>query len=177
MEAGGYGGGIKIAQRDLEIRGAGDILGVQQSGQISNIGFHLYCKLLRKTILSLKDNNKTAFTETKMEFSYPACLPENYIPETSLRMEIYHRLGDAASIKEIEDIFTELKDRFGKPPIEALWLYGMSRIKLLAGQKGYGLLKFGKHTLQMEKKGTKKNYMLPRIENPLDLQKLVEPFL
>ena len=69
--------------RDLEIRGAGDILGVQQSGQVSSIGFHLYCKLLKKAIDAIKHNRSPSFTEVKMEFSYDASLPESYINETS----------------------------------------------------------------------------------------------
>ncbi len=177
LEAGGYGSGIKIAQRDLEIRGAGDILGVQQSGQVSSIGFHLYCKMLRKTILSLKEKKPAILTETKMEFSFPAFLPESYIPETSLRMEIYHKLGDAASEKEIETVFLELKDRFGSPPQEANWLYSLTRIRLTATQKGYSLLKFQKHTVIMEQGGKKTTHLLPRIESPQDLEKLVLPFL
>ncbi len=95
----GFGAGMKIAMRDFEIRGAGDILGTQQSGQISSIGFHLYCKLLKRAIDALKQNSSPSFTETKMEFSFDACLPEDYINETSLRMEIYHRLGEASELR------------------------------------------------------------------------------
>ena len=66
---------MKLAMRDLEMRGAGDILGTEQSGQVSTIGFHLYCKLLKKAIEALKKKSSPSFTEAKMEFSFNASLP------------------------------------------------------------------------------------------------------
>ncbi|MBI2811732.1 MAG: transcription-repair coupling factor, partial [Candidatus Melainabacteria bacterium] len=106
-ESSGFGAGMKIAMRDLEIRGAGDILGTQQSGQISSIGFHLYCKLLKRAVDALKKNRSPSFTEAKMEFSFDASLPETYINETSLRMEIYHRLGDAPELEDVDALLSE----------------------------------------------------------------------
>ncbi|HEY5259296.1 MAG TPA: DEAD/DEAH box helicase, partial [Rhabdochlamydiaceae bacterium] len=84
IEAQGYGGGMKIAMRDLELRGAGETLGQRQSGHVSSIGFHLYCKLLKRTVDALKKNLEPTFFETKMEFPYDARLPEDYIRENSL---------------------------------------------------------------------------------------------
>ncbi len=181
IEAQGYGGGMKIAMRDLEIRGAGDILGVQQSGHVSSIGFHLYCKLLKRTVEALKKKLEPTFFETKMEFPYDARLPEDYIPETSLRLEIYHRLGETVTLEDVDALFAELKDRFGTPPPPALWLYHLTRIRTLAAQKRISFLKFNTYTLETERqtpKGTAKQTLkLSPIKTPADLEKQLLGFL
>ena len=175
-QAQGYGGGMKIAMRDLEMRGAGDILGIQQSGHIASIGFHLYCKLLKRTITALQNHKDPSFHETKMEFPYNACLPDTYLPETSLRLEIYHRLGEVTTLKETDDILDELKDRFGTPPPPVLFLYHLTRIRLLASQKRYSLLKFGTHTLTTEKHHgkelLKETHSLKKFSSPKELEDL-----
>ncbi|HSW86626.1 MAG TPA: transcription-repair coupling factor, partial [Rhabdochlamydiaceae bacterium] len=139
LESAGYGGGMKIAMRDLEIRGAGDILGTQQSGQISAIGFHLYCKLLKKTVDSMQKKTVPTFTEVKMEFSYDARLPEEYINESSLRLELYHRLGDTSTSAEVDAILEEMKDRFGDPPEQVIWLYHLTRLRVFAAMHHFTL--------------------------------------
>jgi transcription-repair coupling factor (superfamily II helicase) len=176
VESQGYGGGMKIAMRDLEMRGAGDILGVQQSGHIASIGFHLYCKLLKRTIAALQTHKDPSFHETKLEFPYNACLPDTYLPETSLRLEIYHRLGEVTSLKETDDILDELKDRFGTPPPPVLFLHHLTRIRLLASQKRYTLVKFGTHTLHTEKyqgkELLKETHTLKKFTSPQELEQL-----
>lgn len=173
----GYGSGMKMAMRDLEIRGAGDILGTQQSGHVSTIGFHLYCKLLKKAIAALKNRSVPSFTETKMEFSYPAALPEDYINESSLRMELYHRLGEANSLEEIDTILLEIKDRFGPYPLPVLWLYHLTRLRLFASQRHFTLLKFEKITFTAEKQEGKtllrKTFPLPKVSQPHEWEKKV----
>ena len=169
---------MKIAMRDLEIRGAGNILGVEQSGQISAIGFHLYCKLLKRAIDALKKKQPISFQETKMEFPYDANLPEAYVNEFSLRMEMYHRLGEASAVKEIDDLLAELKDRFGPPPPPVIWLYHLSRIRVFAAAHHFSLLKFENLSLFVEQqKGKlieKKTILLPkRIQTPQDLESYV----
>ena len=170
----GFGGGMKLALRDLEIRGAGDILGTHQSGQVSTVGFHLYCKMLKKAVDSIKSHSSISFIETKIESKFPAHLPENYIPETSLRLEIYHRLGDANSSKEVKIILEELSDRFGKLPKEALWLGALTDVKIIANKNNFTLLRFERNSLQAhQQKGDKlikKTLPLPPIENPHDLK-------
>ncbi len=177
IEAQGYGGGMKIAMRDLELRGAGETLGQRQSGHVSSIGFHLYCKLLKRTVDALKKHLEPTFFETKMEFPYDARLPEDYIRENSLRLEIYHRLGETITLEEVDALFEELKDRFGKPPLPTVWLYHLSRIRTLAAQKRYISLKFNSHTLDTERqtpKGTvKKIFSLKPFKTPADLEKQV----
>lgn len=166
IEAGGYGGGMKIAMRDLEIRGAGDVLGAKQSGQISTIGFHLYCKLLKRALTSLKNQKPVNFIETKMEFSFPASIPEHYISETNLRMEIYHRLGDTNSFKEVKELLDELIDRFGPPPIETLWLFSLAKVRIFSNANHITSLKFGNLTFQANrqegKKAAQKTIVLPK---------------
>ncbi len=182
LESSGYGGGMKIAMRDLEIRGAGDILGVQQSGQISSIGFHLYCKLLKKTIEGLKNKKQASFIETKMEFTYNAKLPESYINETSLRMEIYHRLGDANTKEDVEKILNEMIDRFGPAPKEVYWLLALTRIRIFATLNRFTLLKFGELSLYCEQqyKNNKvlKALILPKkFSSEDDFEKLIVSIL
>ncbi|MES2272993.1 MAG: transcription-repair coupling factor [Chlamydiota bacterium] len=150
VEAGGYGGGMKVAMRDLEIRGAGEIVGIQQSGQVSAIGFHLYCKLLKRAIDALKKKIPISFNETKMEFPFDARLPEDYIGEVSLRMEIYYRLGEAVLSAEIDELLNELKDRFGPPPPPVIWLYHLAKIRVFGTVNHFSLLKFSNLSLIAE---------------------------
>lgn len=170
VETSGFGGGMKLAMRDLEIRGAGDMLGVQQSGNVSAIGFHFYCKLLKRTIDTMKKETSLTFFDTRMEFSYDANLPPSYIAETSLRMEIYHRLGEATNSEEIDTLFDELIDRFGPLPIQAKWLYHLNRVRVFASANRFLLLKFEKIILhakrQMGKKLLEKKIFLPLIKDP-----------
>ncbi len=177
VEASGYGGGMKIAMRDLEIRGAGDILGTEQSGQISTIGFHLYCKLLKRTIDSLQKKTVPSFVETKIEFPYDARLPEEYIGESSLRLEIYHRLGEALSFEEVEEILKELKDRFGPIPEQVIWLYHLTRIRIFAMMRNIILIKIEKFTFTTEwqkgKNSLKKSFPLTKFKRPEELEKLL----
>jgi transcription-repair coupling factor (superfamily II helicase) len=178
VEAGGYGGGMKIAMRDLEIRGAGDILGIQQSGQVSAIGFHLYCKMLKRAIDALKKQVPITFNETKMEFSFDARLPADYINEVSLRMEIYHRLGEAATFAEIDELLAELKDRFGTPPDPVIWLYHLTRVRAFAAANHFSLLKFSTLSFlaeqQMGKQLNKQTILLPKkLQKPKELEEYV----
>lgn len=156
-QSSGYGGGMKVAMRDLEIRGAGNILGMEQSGQVSSIGFHLYCKLLKRTIQAMQGKIPSVLTDTKVEFLVDARIPDTYVNEANLRMEIYQRLGEAISCEEVDEIWNEVKDRFGKPPEPALWLYHLSRIRSFAARQGVTLLKQDKFTLHVEKQSGKQS--------------------
>lgn len=172
MESSGYGGGMKVALRDLEIRGAGDILGVKQSGQVSAIGFHLYCKLLKRAVESIKQKKPISFIETKLDFSFDAKIPEDYIKEPKLRMEIYYRLGEANSFNEINTILDEIKDRFGKIPKSVELLYHLMKIKVFCSLNQITSLKFDKITIIAEqkkgKKLLKKSLPLPSFSIDLD---------
>lgn len=176
-ESSGYGGGMKVAMRDLEIRGAGNILGLEQSGHVSSIGFHLYCKLLKRTILAMQGKVPANLTDTKMEFIVDARLPEEYVNETNLRMEIYQRLGEATSNGEVDILWDEIKDRFGAPPEPALWLYHMTRIRIFAGMHGITLLKQDKVSLYVEKQKWKqsvsKRLLMALPKNPKEMESKV----
>lgn len=145
-DSSGYGGGMKIAMRDLELRGAGDILGLEQSGYVSSIGFHLYCKLLNRTVLALQKKIPAEMTETKMEFSLNVHIPDNYIDSSTLRMEIYRRFGEAFSLTDVDAIFQEVEDRFGKAKEPVLNLYHMTRLRVIASLRGIRELKIDKVT-------------------------------
>ncbi|MGZ3732652.1 MAG: helicase-related protein, partial [Parachlamydiaceae bacterium] len=175
VEASGYGGGMKLAMRDLELRGAGNVLGTEQSGQVAAIGFHLYCKMLKKAVQRLQGKvNEYVMLQTKMEVPFDASLPEEYVPETNLRIEMYQRLGEAESYSEIESIWVELQDRFGSPPQPAEWLYYLTRIRFHAATHGYLTLKVDKYGLYVEKqvgkKAVPKRFSLNMPKSPQDFE-------
>ena len=178
IEAQGYGGGMKIAMRDLEIRGAGNILGMEQSGHVEAIGFHLYCKLLKRTIQTLQGKMPSVIVDTKIDFpNIDARLPEDYVNEVSLRMEIYQRLGDAITNDDVDMLWNELKDRFGNPPEPAIWLYHLTRIRIHAALNGFTLLKLDKVTLVLEqhkgKQTRTKRILLGKFKNAQELESKV----
>lgn len=179
-ESSGYGAGMKIALHDLEIRGAGDILGTEQSGHISAVGFYLYCKLLKRAIKALR-GEKRVETETKVEFLIDARLPQTYVEEVSLRMEFYQRFGDAATLQEIEELFKEMEDRFGKAPVEADYLYRLAKIRLFAGEKGITLIKQDRFSLTIERqKGGKtesRKVLCSAFKTPKELEKKILEFI
>jgi transcription-repair coupling factor (superfamily II helicase) len=152
LENHSFGGGMKIAMRDLEIRGAGDLLGTKQSGHVASIGFHLYCKLLKKTIEALQGKGTPHLVESKIEHSFEARLPESYVHEKELRLEFYHRLGSASTLAEVDSLLKELEDRFGRAPEPLIWLYVLTRLKIKASEKGYVLIKVQRASIVLEKK-------------------------
>lgn len=139
-EAAGIGAGYAIAMRDLELRGAGDILGPKQSGQIANVGFDLYTRLLSRevnTLRAMRDGTAIPIEEAKavvIDLPLSVGLPQNYIGDDPLRVQLYRRvasLDDEAKIQAFEE---ELTDRFGKLPQPALNLTYQVRLKLIAAK-------------------------------------------
>jgi transcription-repair coupling factor (superfamily II helicase) len=141
-EASGLGDGYAIAQRDLEIRGAGDILGTRQSGHISAVGFHLYTRLLARAVDELKAKQEgkppppEPLTNIRIDLPIPVRLPEDYVPDTWLRLKMYRRLAELNSMSEIDEMETELVDRFGPLPRVARNLMYQLRLKALARDAG-----------------------------------------
>jgi len=140
-QAGELGAGFHIAMRDLEIRGAGNLLGREQSGHIGAVGFELYCRLLARAVEELKAKREgrplpPSYPPPPCSLPLSAYIPEEYVPDPQVRLELYHRLSAAAGLEELEDLARELKDRFGPlpPPVEAL-LYTI-RIRLLGALAG-----------------------------------------
>ena len=166
VDASGYGGGLKVALRDLEIRGAGDLLGVQQSGHVASIGFHLYCKLLKRTVDQLRVNQQANFTETKIEVPFEAKLPVFYVEDKGIRMELYHRFGECVETAEVDDLAQEVIDRFGAPPTEVRWLFVISWIRTKACSKGIQLIRLKNHTMTIEVQDRSLSFFTPPFKTP-----------
>jgi len=124
QELDGLGGGFKLALRDLEIRGAGNLLGEQQSGQINAIGFELYTEMVEKAVRELKGEAVEPEVEPEIRLEIPAYLPDDYIPDANQRLILYKRLASVRETKELEEIKAEIRDRFGPygAPVENLFL-------------------------------------------------------
>ncbi len=134
------GAGFNIAMRDLEIRGAGDILGVRQSGHISAVGFHLYTRMLAQAVKRLKarrDTKREGEAESLHEVAIvdlpiPTYIPTDYVPDIGLRLQLYRRLAEVSNEQAIEELATELLDRFGPLPAPVKNLLYQLWVKLLA---------------------------------------------
>jgi transcription-repair coupling factor (superfamily II helicase) len=130
------GSGYRVAMRDLEIRGAGNILGEAQHGHIATIGFDLYCKLLEEEILDLKGEGLPRLHDIKVELQVGAYLPDEYLPEPEERIRWYRDLGRVSDEEELDLLAEELRDRFGPPPQATKNLLDITRIKLRALRAG-----------------------------------------
>ncbi len=128
------GAGFKIALKDLEIRGAGNILGTQQSGHIASVGYELYCQLLENAVRTLKNQAPRAEINVNIDLPWTAYLPRDYVPATKLRLEIYRRLTRIRKQDRLVDFQTELTERFGKPPEPVIWLLKLAEIRLDAAR-------------------------------------------
>jgi transcription-repair coupling factor (superfamily II helicase) len=113
QEIDGLGGGFKLALHDLEIRGAGNLLGEQQSGQITAVGFELYTEMMEKAVKELKGEEVAPEVEPEIRLGIPAYFPETYIPDVNQRLYFYKRLASLRSPVELEELKGEIKDRFG----------------------------------------------------------------
>jgi transcription-repair coupling factor (superfamily II helicase) len=128
------GAGFKIALRDLEIRGAGNILGTQQSGHIAAVGYELYCQLLESAVARVKQQPHKAAPDITLDLPWPAFLPREYVPGQRLRIEVYRRLARIRRVERLVDFRDELRDRFGPLPENAEWLLRFAEIRLLAAR-------------------------------------------
>ncbi len=128
------GAGFKIAMRDLEIRGAGNILGTQQSGHIAAVGYELYCQLLENAVRGLKNEPVKTGVEVAIDLPWKAYLPRDYVPGQRLKIEVYRRLARIRKLDRLEDFRKELQDRFGPLPEPAGWLLRMQELRILAAR-------------------------------------------
>src|SRR5450631_3688377 len=135
------GAGFTLATHDLEIRGAGELLGDEQSGQIEEIGYNLYMELLERAVTALK-SGKQADLERPMdagpevELHLPALIPEDYVPDVHLRLVLYKRIASTPTREELDDLRAEIIDRFGPMPNYALSLFPCAQIKRRAAELG-----------------------------------------
>ncbi len=185
------GSGFKIAMRDLEIRGAGNLLGTQQSGHIAAVGFDLYCKLLKQSVARLKGGagagraecslridflatNEAAYLES--EEGLPAFLPTAYLPESELRISAYRQLAELETIKELKALIREWRDRFGPPPPPADHLLRCTELKLAAAHAKIAAVEIQGDKLMLTRNG---DYVLiegkfPRLRGKTAHDKLLE---
>jgi transcription-repair coupling factor (superfamily II helicase) len=135
------GAGYSIALRDLEMRGAGDLLGVRQHGQIAAIGFHFYTQLLAEAVRRLRGRQQGIEIpveglppQVSIELPLASALTIAYVPDRRLRLQLYRRLAGLRSLEAVDQLRAELSDRFGPPPVEAENLLYQLRVKILAAQ-------------------------------------------
>jgi transcription-repair coupling factor (superfamily II helicase) len=192
------GSGFKIAMRDLEIRGAGNLLGTRQSGHIAQIGFELYCQLLRQSVDRLKGQQNAPRGEctfkadfvitTESEFlksskihdpqsTISAFLPSSWLSDTSLRIAAYRELSEAQTGKSVDALETSWRDRFGRLPDPAENLLTIARIKVLAAQQRIASVEIAGQRLMLHRNG---DYILlegrrfPRLKSEAPEKKLTE---
>ncbi len=126
------GAGIQVAMKDLEIRGAGNLLGGEQSGHIEGVGFDLYVRLVGEAVADFKGEGQTQLQEIKIELPVDAHLPHDYVPGERLRLEAYKKLAAVIDEKELTEIEEELRDRYGAPPEPVRNLLEVARLRTVA---------------------------------------------
>jgi transcription-repair coupling factor (superfamily II helicase) len=142
------GAGFTLATQDLEIRGAGELLGEEQSGQIQEIGIGLYLELLERAVAALRDGREPALEAplaagSEVDLQLPALLPEDYIPDVHIRLQLYKRMAGAADASRLDDLEAELVDRFGPIPPPARTLLVVHRFRQRAAALGIRRLQLG----------------------------------
>lgn len=186
------GAGFRLALRDLEIRGAGNLLGALQSGHINTIGFELYCQLLRVAVNEQQgktdpesrfiasavnmDIDFVVYSSEQVKDKLVASLPESYIPSESQRLSFYKRLGNINKAKEIKTITEELKDRYGDIPDLVENFLALSKIRLLMAKSGYQSLQVKNKKVSITTKFSfyKINGKVPKLSNETPKKQLKE---
>jgi transcription-repair coupling factor (superfamily II helicase) len=124
------GSGFKIAMRDLEIRGAGNLLGQAQSGHIAAVGFDLYCQMVTEAVGELKGEPIPEPVDITIDVPVDANLPRDYVQRDDVRMEAYRRLAAVTAAADVDDIRDEWEDRYGPPPSPAVALLDVARLRV-----------------------------------------------
>jgi transcription-repair coupling factor (superfamily II helicase) len=139
FEATELGAGFRIAMKDLEIRGAGNLLGAEQSGFMNSVGFDLYCKLLAEAVEEMQGKPTEAISTPSVQVDLPLAsyLPDEYVGDRTLKVKFYQRLANLGAPEQVEAMEAELTDRFGPPPQPVQNLLAMVRLKVQAGQLGF----------------------------------------
>ncbi len=155
------GSGFNLAMRDLEIRGAGNLLGGEQSGFIESMGFEMYTKILEEAVAELKEQEfqdvfdketkrRTTENQTLVEADFDVRIPESYIENDNERLTIYRRLFAVSTNEHLEEISSELTDRFGKHPEEAENLFNLVRVRLKASKLGFRKINISPEGMMIE---------------------------
>jgi transcription-repair coupling factor (superfamily II helicase) len=164
------GAGFRIAMRDLEIRGAGSILGTAQSGHISAVGFDLYCQLLKQAVSQLKGEkaqlrlevevrldfvatNEGEYAQIGQEKRVPAFIPRNYISDTKLRIQAYRQIAEVTAVEQLHRLQRDWRDRFGKFPGAVDNLFLLTEIKLAAAKSGISRVEVRERKLMLTRHG------------------------
>jgi transcription-repair coupling factor (superfamily II helicase) len=130
------GAGFKIAMRDLEIRGAGNLLGAEQSGHIAAVGYEMYCELLEQAVAELKSEPKVVPADITIDIGLAGSVPKGYIPSDARRMEAYRRIGQAQSLEALAKVTADLASAYGEPPAATRSLIEFAEIRLHAAALG-----------------------------------------
>ena len=123
------GSGFHVASLDLELRGAGDLLGAEQSGSVSAVGFDLYCQMLEEAVAELRGQPVVPGIDPELGFDEPSFLPQEYIEDVGVRLSLYKRLASARDAEEVQDLAAEMEDRFGPAPAPARILVRVMALK------------------------------------------------
>ena len=154
-----FGSGFKIAMRDLEIRGAGNVLGPEQSGFLLSVGYDMYLKLLEEAVLEERGDKPQRPTECAADLSVAASIPDRYVPSPEQRMDLYRRIAAIRSEADADDLMDELIDRYGDPPRTVNNLISVALLRADAAANGIS---------QIDQKGTNLNFYL----DGFDLQRV-----
>jgi transcription-repair coupling factor (superfamily II helicase) len=135
------GSGFKIAMKDMEIRGAGNLLGREQSGNIHSVGFDMYMRLLDEAVHKLEQSNYSVESETLLDLEYSGFIPDSYIDSAQMKMEFYKKIAAITDKEEKERLDRELFDRFGPPPDEVASLLSLAEIRIICRKIGVSSLR------------------------------------
>ncbi len=130
------GSGLRVAMKDLEIRGAGNLLGAEQHGHVEAVGFELYCRMLAEAVDGLRGVSRPLTSEVTIDLPLRVFIPPEYVSRTSRRIELYRRLSEAGREEEIADLEEEVRDRYGPLPTEVANLLGVARLRLVCRAAG-----------------------------------------
>ena len=150
-----FGSGFKIAMRDLEIRGAGNLLGPEQSGFILSVGYDMYLQLLEEAVLEERGESVTKPAECAADLTVSAAIPDRYVPQAEQRMDLYRRIANIRSVEEADDLTDELIDRYGDPPRQVNNLISVALMRALAAQNGIS---------EITQKGSTLNFLLDHFD-------------
>ena len=145
-----FGSGFKIAMRDLEIRGAGNLLGPEQSGYLMPVGYDLYLKLLEEAVLEEKGETKQIETECSADLTVNANIPERYVSAPEQRMDLYRRIAAIRTEDDASDLLDEMLDRYGEAPKSVLALLDVALLRAAASKAGVSDISQKKDVLRFQ---------------------------